>query len=50
MWSRRLTANVAELPVLEYEKVFPRRYLLEAFNCPVGEVVDDVGMGLEYAD
>lgn len=43
------TANVPEFPVLEDEEVLPLGDLLEAFDRPIGEVVDDVCMCLEHA-
>ena len=45
----RLTANVTEFPVFEDEKVFSHCDFLEILDCAVGEVVDDVGVGLENA-
>lgn len=45
-----LTANVPKLPVLEYKEVFPRGYLLKTFDCPVGEIINDVCMCFEYAN
>lgn len=46
----QLTANVAEFPILEDKEVFPLSDFLEAFDCSIGEVIDDVGMCLEDAD
>ena len=44
-----LTSNVAEFPVLEDQEVLPFGYLLETFDCTVGEVIYNVGMRLKHA-
>lgn len=44
----RLTANITEFPVLEDQEVLSLGYLLKSFDCPVREIVYDIGMRLEH--
>lgn len=47
--SCQLTPYITELPVLEDEEALASRNVPELSDCPVGEIADDVGMGLEEA-
>lgn len=46
----RLTANIAEFPVLEDEEIFALGDFLQTFDCSVGEVVNYVDVCLEDAN
>ena len=44
------TPNISKFSIFEQQKLLAPRYLVQAFDCPLGEVVDDVYMSFQNAD
>lgn len=45
-----LTADITELPILEYQELFPLGDLLQALDCSLAKVVNDIRMRFQHAD
>ena len=44
------TSNIPKFSILENQEFFPTRDILQAFDCSLPKVVNDVGMSLQYAN